>query len=835
MTAKGNLLRGADALFRSQRKLERRRLGARSALAFEQLWRLLWPPVGCIGLFVAAALFGIVAVLPAWLHLALLLSLLIAVLAGIAAAVRRFRLPSRAAADRRLEQTNGLTHRPLAALADRPATQNPAALMLWQVHRERMAAKLVHIRIGLPRPNLAAADRYALRAGLIVALVAGFVVAGPDTSSRLAQAFIPNLPAGAAAPSSELDAWITPPVYTHLPPVFLKASGGSATIPQGSELAMSVTGGRGTPRLALAGRDVPFHNLGPLSFRAETVLTEGGQLRLRRGFAQVAAWDLAVVAPTPPEVDFPQPPGPDVHSTETRFPWHVEDMYGVSLLAAELHLQARPQGPAMRVPLPLTGADTKNASGMGLIDLTASPWAGLEVTARLEARNGAGLTGTSGTVQFRLPEIDFRNPLARALIAIRKHLALAPEDRRFAIAGLDRLSATPAAENGDLGGFLNMRAIAALLLHEHRQDAIERAEQRLWQLAWHYEEGPTARTARELAAATRALEQALAEAGQPNGPKQAEINRRIAALEQAIQHQIEALAKSLPRHAAGLPDTAAAQRYDQQAFERMTEAIRQAIEAGDLATARAEMAQLQRLLQQLQQARPLSPEDLARARQWQKGQQAMGALGDVLRRESNLFDRAEGRLSNPGSRGAHQAQASDKAMQQALRRALGVLMSDLADANGKVPSALGKADIAMRTAANALGEGSDSPAAAAEQEAIKDLQKGGRQAMAAMAGNQGRGGMRPGQGVAGFLTFGDLQSGNPSGQAGKTPGIGLDPFGRPTGDQADGGRANGFVRIPNGDVAAEARAIEQELRRRDANPSLPAPDRSYIQRLLDVF
>ncbi len=834
---KATVLRSHDARAASRlgAKLERRRLAVRLALVFEQSWRLLWPPLGLIGLFAAAALFGFVALLPAWLHLAVLLALLVAVAAAIASAARRFTFPSRAAADRRLEQTNDLAHRPLAALSDRPATNNPTALILWQVHRDRMAAKLTGIRVGLPHPNLAALDRFALRAGLVVALVAGFGVAGPDSQSRLSEAFMPGIPAGPAPPPFELEAWITPPAYTHLPPTFLKASGGSFTVPQGSQLSVSVTGGAGTPRLILTGRDLPFHTLGPSSFRAETILTEGGRLELQRGFESVSAWDLAVIAPTPPEVHFAAPPGPDSNSTATRFPWHIQDTYGVTELAAELHLQARPGAQAMRVPLPLAGVDTKNATGTALVDLTASPWAGLEVIARLEARNGAGLTGTSDTIGFRLPEIAFHNPLARALIAVRKHLVLAPADRRTAISGLDRLSSTPAAENADLGGFLNMRAIAALLLYDHGATATGRAEQRLWQLAWHYEAGPTARTSSELAAATRALEQALAEAGRPNGPTPAEINRRIAALEQAIERQIEALAKTLPR-GARLPNTAAAQRYDQQAFERMAEALREAVAAGDLATARTEMAQLQQLLQQLQNARPLNPEDLARMRQWQKGEQAMGALGDVVRREGNLFDRAQGRITTPGSPDARQERRGDAAIQQALRRALGALMSDLADATGNVPSALGRADIAMRGAAEALRKGADAPAAAAEQQAIADLQQGGRQAMAAMTGGGGKGGMPPGLGVAGFLMPGGSPSGNPlSGQLGRVPGIGLDPFGRPTGDQPDGGRANGYVRVPNGDVAAEARAIEEELRRRDANPSLPVPDRSYIERLLKVF
>lgn len=830
--------RGAAGIERISARLERYRLGARIVLAFEGVWRGLWPPLGLIGLYVAAALFGLVGLLPPWPHLAVLVLFAATMIVFAASAVMRFRFPTRTAAERRLEQSNGLDHRPLAALADRPATQNAVALLLWQAHRERMAAAVTRIRVGLPHPNLAAVDRMALRAGLAVALVAGFGVAGPDTLNRLAEAFTPVVPMGPGPPPPELDAWVTPPAYTHLAPLFLKAPGGSLTIPAGSRLAVSVTGGRGEPRLRLANRALRFHTLGPGSFRAETTLTHGGRLTLTRRGGALAEWDLAVIAPTPPDVRFSGLPGRDPQSAATRFPWHVRDTYGVTRLAAVLHLAARPGAPATRIPIPVSGVDTRDAGGTALVDLTANPWAGLEVKARLEGRNGAGLTGESETEDFRLPEIGFRNPLARALIAVRKHLVLAPQDRRFAIDALERLSETKAAESGDLGGFLNMRAIAALLAFDRAPAAIDRAEGRLWQLAWHYEAGPTARTARALAAATRALQQALAEAGRPGGPDRAEIDRRIEALEQAIQQQLAALAKSFPAQAAQLPDMGAASRYDQQAFERMAEAMRQAIAAGDLATARAEMAQLQQLLQQLQNAQPLSAQDLARARQLQKGEQAMSALGDVVRREGGLLDHAEGRLAHPAGSSLARAAArsQDAAVQQALRQVLGVLMSGLADATGKIPPALGKADIAMRGAAAALGGGADSPAAQAERQAIADLQKGGRQAMAAMAASAGQGGKGRGFGAAGFLMPGGSLSGNPlSGQFGQAPGIGLDPFGRPTGDQADGGRANGFVKIPDHDVAAEARAIQEELRRREASPRLPSLDRSYIERLLKVF
>ena len=59
-----------------------------------------------------------------------------------------------------------------------------------------------------------------------LALVAALVIAGPDAPARLAAALEPTLPRTPGAPATELQAWITPPAYTRLAPMFLKADGG---------------------------------------------------------------------------------------------------------------------------------------------------------------------------------------------------------------------------------------------------------------------------------------------------------------------------------------------------------------------------------------------------------------------------------------------------------------------------------------------------------------------------------------------------------------------------------------------------------------------------------
>jgi hypothetical protein len=100
------------------------------------------------------ALLGLPAFLPPWLH-----SLgLVAFAACLALMLRRAwqgsRIPDAQAVERRLERASGLSHRPLSVMTDRPAGNDPLAMAIWQAHQARMAARIRHLRVGLPRPGL---------------------------------------------------------------------------------------------------------------------------------------------------------------------------------------------------------------------------------------------------------------------------------------------------------------------------------------------------------------------------------------------------------------------------------------------------------------------------------------------------------------------------------------------------------------------------------------------------------------------------------------------------------------------------------------------------------
>jgi uncharacterized protein (TIGR02302 family) len=629
-------------------RLGRWRALARAVLLFERVWPAIWPPLAVAGAFLCAALLGLPPLLPPLLHLALVAGIGLAVAVLLARGLWRVARPSQREADRRLEQASGLRHQPLAVLHDKPAL--PGAEGLWAAHVARAMAQLDRLRVGWPRPALAARDKRALRALLVVGLAACLVIAGGDAAQRVARALQPAWVPAPAPPATQLQAWITPPAYTGLAPLFLKNEGGAVSVPAGSHLTVSVTGGGGEPVLALAGTRHAFQALDAASWQADLELNLGGQLAVRRGGRELASWALTVIADSPPVVSWREPPGVargEMRVPQTRLPWQVSHEYGVSSLNAELHLRARPQAPALVLPIPLPGGSPKSAKGVSVQDLTAHPWAGLPVTGRLVARDAPGLVGTSDAANFVLPERRFENPVARALMEVRKQLTLKPDDRQTPIRELDALSALPNVWDNDPGGFLNLGAIASLLQVGRGGLVVAEAQSRLWELAIHLEEGATEQTARALEKARQALREALDAQKRGEKIEPSEIERRMKELQDALQKHLQALAEEARRNPDFNQFDPNAHRLDTRDMERLAEQMREAAREGRMDEAQNDMAELEKLLDELKNFRPdhgrMTARERQRAQQRQRGQQQMNALQDIVQRLGTLLDHADQR------------------------------------------------------------------------------------------------------------------------------------------------------------------------------------------------
>ena len=108
----------------------------------------------------------------------------------------------------------------------------------------------------------------------------------------------------------------------------------------------------------------------------------------------------------------------------TNFSFKASDDYGVAGARAvpnRMAVTASRWWP--NLPLPRTVG--RKVDQTSYVDLTSHPYAGLTVEGHLEARDAIGQKGLSAPFTFRLPARIFTDPLARALIEQRQHLATA--------------------------------------------------------------------------------------------------------------------------------------------------------------------------------------------------------------------------------------------------------------------------------------------------------------------------------------------------------------------------------------------------------------------------
>jgi uncharacterized protein (TIGR02302 family) len=835
----------------------------RAALVWEAFWPRFWPVMGVAGLFLALALFDLLPLLPSWLHAVVLGAFLIALLTALWRTLAALRLPRREAARRRLEQDSGLRHRPLATLEDHLATspKDSAAVALWEAHRRRLLNQASTLRVKLPRPGLARFDPLALRLAVLLLLLVGVAVGHRDWLPRIQAAVTPRFAALMPAPPARLDAWINPPAYTALPPLFLGADNGDAgpiRAPVGSTLLAQVQGSGGTPQLQLGNERADFapvtsgvykitHELAlgdpavgqPAADDPETgepavgepaaADPAGDRLAIVQDGRTLAEWALEVLPDTAPTIEFLAPPSRTERSV-LRLEYGAQDDYGLTGVAAEIGRIDQPEAAPLQVELLLPADGLRDAENASFHDLTPHPWAGLAVNIRLIATDALGQTGRSDVVRTVLPERIFNHPVARALVELRKQLTLAPDDRVPVIRALSQLGQRPEHYFHDPVVTLALRSAERRLLYDRAEEVVPQVQQLLWDTALRIEEGELAIAERDLREIQEALMRALAE-----GAPEEEINKLIDQLREAMDRFLEALAEQLAEQMAQggepqpLPPNAEILQSDE--LRQMLERARELAQSGARDAARELLAQLQNMLENLQ-ANPLA--------QMQQGEgqsawEMMREMEDMLQRQQELLDRSYERAQNGprpeqrGSPGEGQGEARmqgqggrpnpnqrDAQSQEELRRQLGEMMRRLGDVLGDIPRPLGRAEQAMREAREALGQEQPLEAIDPQSRALDQLQQG----MQSMAEQ--------------FMErMGQSQPQRGGGTVGMEPGYGRDPLGRRTGQ--NGLEALEGVELPSQMELRRAREILNELRRRRGEPERPPLELDYIDRLLRQF
>lgn len=818
-----------------------------AGMALERGLRAFWPLLSLVAVVYTALAFGAAGGLGARAVQSAAAFALVAGVALLGFGVWRFRRPSRGEAAARLDTT--LAGRPIAALNDAMALGGVGAEALWAEHRARMAAVAARARAVPPRPALAPHDPFGLRLAALVALGMAILFAPPPRLSDLASA-LPGGTGGAAlaAVGPSWEGWATPPRYTGRPALYLNALETDALdLPEGTRLTLRLYGEPGTLRL-----EQNVGDLAPVAAPAAPGVVQAIDWEATRtGTLAIAgpggrSFGLVVLPDTAPFVE-PLVAASRRADGKLAQPFRARDDYGVvrgeAEIALDLTMVDRRFGLATEpeprevlvydLPLPITGSRA-DFNAFLIEDAARHPFANLPVRLTLSVEDARGQVGTAAPMAMELPGRRFFDPLAAALIEMRRDLLWSRENAARVAQVLKAVSYAP--EDADINApvYLPLRLVigqldGALARGQLSPELRDELAEALWQMAEQLEDGGLADA---LAAMQRAQER-LSEAMR-NGASPDEIARLMAELKEATDNYIGMLAERGAREPQDeLAQNGQGQQITGDQIQQLMDEIQRLMEEGRMAEAQELLDQLSRLLENLQVTQGQGGEGMS------PGQQSLQDLSETLRGQQQLSDELFGQMQQPGqpgegpqgtqpgqpgggsgASGAGPTADGLSERQQALRQQLGqqqeMLPGEGTSEGESVQRLLDQAGRAMDEAERALREGDNGKALDRQAEAIEALREGMR-GLGEMLADEGQ---------------------TERGQPGQQPGdvarlLPRDPLGRQAGDGGQVGTDETLLR--GEDVYRRARDLLDEIRRRSGEQLRPAPELDYLRRLLDMF
>ena len=758
---------------------------ARAVVAVERLLPALWPALGFAGLYLAVALTGLFNLAP-WIVQALALA---ATITGVGLSLDRgfsgFSWPGWQDGARRLERDSGLKHRPISEAHDQLIGNDPLALQLWRLHQARPLPTNA-LRVALPDPDLTRCDPHNLRFLVLVGLAVGLLLARDDLGPRFLRAF----DSGAGANVS-IDAWIDPPAYTGVAPVYLSHDGGAITVPTGSLLNLRVHGAEHAPGVALGNGTRPRFAGQDGEYAAGARLIHDAAVRVRANGHTIGAWQVHILADAVPQIAFTAKPVRTEHDA-TQFSFRASDDYGVTSARVVLRPHGKPDAKPLIADLPLGEASAKSLNQTTFTDLTQHPYAGLDVDAVLEARDGAGQIGRSTPVTFHLPARTFTDPLARALIEQRQILATAtPAERRIVADTLDAFAIAPERfYDGKTGLYMSLRAAYWGVRVARDDNDITHVEDLLWQMAVSLEQNGLLAAADELRRLQTLLTQALA----AHAPQDV-IDALLQRYDEAMKRYMQALAANPEAQKQQMQSGGDAKTITNDDIQNLLKEIQQLSASGNREMAARMLAMLQSLLENLHMTQGSGGG--SGSGQNKALNDAIQKFGDMMGKQRGLLDKTMRQRQGTGDPKDGGAQGLFK-QQGALKNELDQMLQGL---DPKLKKGLGDAGKAMENAERSLSRSDLDNAGNEEKKALDAL----RQSADALAKAQ-------------------AQQNGQNGQEGKE-----DPLGR-----SNGGPGNG-VKIPGASDMARARDILKELRKRAGERGRPQQELDYIDRLLKEF
>lgn len=760
--------------------------------------------------------------------------------------VRRFRTPTRTEALVRLDSR--LPGQPLAALRDTQAigVTDPASQAVWATHLARMAERAKAARAVEPDLKLAGRDPFALRyvalTGLVMALIFGSIWRLGSVS-----ALAPGGATDAVATGPTWEGWLKPPAYTGKPTLYLNDQTASdLTLPAGTKLQLRLYGEPGSLILSetVSGRtEVP-----PASDPVQDfTLVQSGKLGIEGSGGR--DWSVTI---TPDRAPIIAADGPIARDKGGRFKQKVKgsDDYGITKATVTIVLDLAqvdrrfgltiaPEDVApVTLDLPMPRKGKREDFAVTLVDdLSQSVLANMPVTLTFQALDAAGQMGASTPVAAVLPAKRFYDPVAAALIEMRRDLLWNRANAPRAVQILRAMTYKPEGFFTNQKAFLRLRvamkrleADAATLTPALRDEVAEE----LWQIALLMEEGDLNDAKERLKRAQDRLSEAI-----KRGASSEETQELMDEMRQAMDDYMDMLAENMDERTPEEQSADGGATMSEDQLQEMLDRLQKLMDEGKTAEAAELLAQIQGMMENMRMVQQDGQGGKGRG---SPGQQAMRDLGETMRGQQGLSDDAfrdmqrdrqgeaedDGQQGQPGDGQSQDGQQGDgqkqslSERQEALRRELERL-----ERQGNLPGkgenqgeagrqALDEARRAMREAEEALRD-DDLPGALDRQaEALEALRDGLRAFGEAMAQENQQDGQR-----------------RAGAEAREEDGEGRDPLGRQAGESLRIGSDNNL--LADKEVYRRAEELLDEIRRRSGDLTRPEGERDYLKRLLDLF
>ena len=795
----------------------------------ERLARAFWPVWSLYLLAVSALSLDLLSPLPLEAAWAVLVAAVLAALVMFAFGWRQFRAPSRAEAMARLDAS--LPGQPLSALADDMAIggQDPAARAVWQAHRKRMAERAAAARMVQPDLKLAPRDPFGLRflalTALLVALMFGSVWRLVSLTPFGAS------PAEAMMTGPTWEGWAQPPLHTGKPALYLNdIAAGPLDLPRGTRVQVRLYGDVGTLTLTETVSAALTPPPASEAMHSFDVLQDGA---IAINGPQGRTWQVIALKDMPPKISITGAITRE-RDGKMKLPFAAEDDFAIASGTAKLTLdlgqidrrfgltpepEARPPL-VLDLPLPISGNRARFEDAL-IEDLSDHPWANLPVQIRLDVQDAQGQTGLSETLATTLPGKRFFDPLAAAIIELRRDLLWTRSNGPRSSQIFKAITHHPEDLIRDDTAFARLKTVIGQLeaagkgLSAEARDALAKE---LWEIALLVEEGDLASARERLARAQERLNEAIR-----NGADPAEIQSLMEELRAATDDYMRLLAQEAERNPDGAEaDASERMQVTGDQIQEMMDEIQRLMEEGKMAEAAEAMAMLQKLLENLQ---------ITEGGGGSGGPQMPGMKGlqETLRDQQGLSDEAfrnlqgEGQPSPDPETGEGNPEGEDegsladrqKALQDRLGRLNdGPLPGPGSDAGKAGREALGEAERRMAEAERALRDGDLSGALDRQAEAMDAMREGMRALGEAQAEAE-----RREEGGTETETREDT---------------GRDPLGREPGMNGRRiGSDRNLAQAP--DVQRRAQDLLDEIRRRAGEQDRSQTERDYLRRLLDLF